>query len=381
MNSLLFFSLHSKIFLIFLKFYGPSGLITNMKYLGFTGRFSELIKHDDYAGYDLARVIVEHKERYTVQSDSGIYIAEITGNLRYTAKSRLDFPAVGDWVKITMMDAENAIILSIFPRFSMLERQAIGKFGEIQVIASNIDYAFIVQSVGHDYNLNRFERYLAICYSANIQPILILSKTDLINNEEIKLHLKEINDRIPGVLLLPYSIENEAGFKALNDTMEAYKTYCFIGSSGVGKSTIVNRLMGREVLRTEAISEHTNKGRHTTSHRELIILPNESIVIDTPGMREIGMTDNPEGIDRTYESIAELSKTCKFSDCTHIHEKGCSVLKALDEGEITENTYNNYQKLKREQIHFSSTVHEKRQKDKEFGKIIKAVLKEQSKNK
>lgn len=352
-----------------------------MKNLGFTGRISELIKQDDYTGFDLARVIVEHKERYTVQSASGVYTAEITGNLRYSARNRLDFPAVGDWVKITMMDNENAIILSVFPRFSVLERQAIGKFGEIQVIATNIDYAFIVQSVGHDFNLNRFERYLAICYSANIQPILLLTKIDLIEDAQVTELKNLINERISGLKVLPLSIEKEDSFKALQDSLEVYKTYCFVGSSGVGKSTIINHLKGADILKTNEISESTSKGKHTTSHRELIILPNGSIVIDTPGMREIGMTEDPEGIDQTYETILELSKTCKFNDCTHIHEKGCSVLKALEAGEILESAYDNYQKMKREQLHFSSSIQEKRQKDKEFGKIIKAVLKEKSRNK
>ncbi|MFV0267480.1 MAG: ribosome small subunit-dependent GTPase A [Draconibacterium sp.] len=330
---------------------------------------------------ELARVIIEHKERYIVQTEAGVYQAEITGNIRFSARSRADFPAVGDWVRITPMDAQNAIILEVFPRYSSLSRQAVGKQADIQIIASNIDVAFIVQSVGHDFNINRLERYLAICYSGKIKPMILLTKTDLIPQAEIDSLMEMIRKRLPNVKLITISSESGTGYNTLKEAMQANVTYCFVGSSGVGKSTIINHLSNEEKLTTSAISTSTQKGRHTTTHRELFVLENGSIVIDTPGMRELGMTDESSGIELTYDQITELSNSCRYDDCSHTGEKGCAVLAAVQNGELSEKNYENYLKLKREQQHFSSTIHEKRQKGKEFGKMVKAVMKEHKKNK
>ena len=352
-----------------------------MKELGFTDKIRNLIDDSNLKDFELGRVIAEHKERYTVQTESGIFNAEITGNLRFSANSRIDFPAVGDWVKITMMDQDTAIIMKILPRFSLLERQAVGKFGEIQLIATNIDYAFIVQSVGYDFNLKRIERYLTVCKSSEIEPIIILTKIDLIDTEELETLMKESINRIKDIPVFAISNITHKGFDQLESKMSPYKTYCFLGSSGVGKSSIINHLIGSEHLKTSTISKSTSKGRHTTSHRELIVLPNKSIVIDTPGMREIGITDQAKGIELTYDEITELAQNCKFNDCTHTNEKGCAVIAALKDGIISKDVYDNYLKLKREQIHFSSTLAEKRLKNKKQGKLFKAIKKEIKKNK
>ena len=350
-----------------------------MKLPGFSEKMTGLIGSVDSS--ELARVIIEHKERYIVQTEAGVYQAEITGNIRFSARSRADFPAVGDWVRITPMDAQNAIILEVFPRYSSLSRQAVGKQADIQIIASNIDVAFIVQSVGHDFNVNRLERYLAICYSGKIEPMILLTKIDLITQKEIDSLVEMIRKRLPNVKLIAISSESGTGYTTLKEAMQANVTYCFVGSSGVGKSTIINHLSNEEKLTTSAISTSTQKGRHTTTHRELFILENGSIVIDTPGMRELGMTDESSGIELTYDQITELSNSCRYDDCSHTGEKGCAVLAAVENGELSEETYQNYLKLKREQQHFSSTIHEKRQKGKEFGKMVKAVMKEHKKNK
>lgn len=348
--------------------------------LGFSGKIKELIDLSELDGFELGRVIVEHKERYIVKANDISFQAEITGNMRFSAQSRVDFPAVGDWVKFTKMDEQNVIILEVLPRFSIIERQAVGQLGEIQIIATNIDFAFIVQSVGHDFNLKRLERYLAICHSSKIEPIIVLTKIDLVETDEINKLTNKISDRIKNVEIIPLSSESKTGYERLNTIMQPYKTYCFLGSSGVGKSTIINHLNQDKVLATKSVSTSTNKGRHTTSHRELFILPNKSIVVDTPGMREVGLTDQTEGIELTYEDIVELARQCKYNDCTHTKELGCAVLDAIEDGSLSEEIFNNYHKLKREQEHFSSTVHEKRQRDKEFGKMIKTIKNEKKRN-
>jgi len=352
-----------------------------LEILGFTEEIfsrADLTPDDESA---IGRVIVEHKERYIVQTIEGKFNAEITGNLRFTAQSRRDFPAVGDWVKIAPMDAESAVILEILPRSSVLERQAVGQHGETQLIATNINYAFLVQATGHDFNLKRLERYLTICNASQITPIVLLTKIDLVENEVIEQLISQLNERVKNIPAIALSSETGEGFDQLLEIMQPYKSYCFLGSSGVGKSTIVNRLKGQTALKTSAISDSTNKGRHTTSHRELLLLPNQSIVIDTPGMREIGMTDQSKGLEQTYDEIIDLAHDCKFHDCTHTHEQGCAVTEAVSEGSISEEAYNNYLKLKREQEHFSSTVREKRQKGKAQGKLYKAIQTERRKNK
>jgi ribosome biogenesis GTPase len=349
-----------------------------LRQLGFTEEIRNLI---DPEGIELGRVVVEHRERYVLQSTEGTFNAEITGNLRFSAQSRRDFPAVGDWVKIAMMDTESAVILEVLPRISTLERQAVGQQGETQIIATNIDYAFLVQATGHDFNLKRLERYLTICHASGIEPIILLTKIDLVEDQTVEELVNRLHQRVKDVPVVALSSETGAGFDQLEEIMQPYRSYCFLGSSGVGKSTIVNRLKGEDVLKISAISASTNKGRHTTSHRELIILPNESIVIDTPGMREVGMTDQAPGLERTYDDITELAQHCKFKDCTHIHEQGCAVIAAVNEGDISEEAYDNYLKLKREQEYFSSTVREKRQKSKAQGKLYKAIQNEKRKNK
>ena len=351
-----------------------------MKELGFSEKTAALIK-SEYNPNELARVLAEHKERYIVQSIDGVFQAEITGNMRFAAQTRADFPAVGDWVKIVKMDEQNAVILELIPRYSMLERQAVGKHGEAQLIAANIDYAFIVQAVGHDFNLNRLERYLSICYAGNIEPIIVLTKIDLIDEKQLQELKSQIEKRLPKVPLLLLSNITMEGFDGLKKHMAAFKTYCFIGSSGVGKSSVINRLLENELLETNHISESTQKGRHTTTHRELLVLPNQSIVIDTPGMRELGMANHTEGIDRTYNNIGQLAQNCRFADCSHLNEKGCAVTEAVENGSLPEDVYENYLKLKREQEHFSSTVFEKRRKGKEFSKMAKEVVKNRKKNK
>lgn len=330
---------------------------------------------------ELARVIVEHRERYIVQSSEGIFQAEITGNIRFAARSRSDFPAVGDWVRITKMDRETAIILEIFPRKTILSRQAVGKQGEEQVIAANIDAAFIVQAVGHDFNMNRLERYLSICHAAGITPVMLLTKIDLAEKNELDELSAKIVQRQPGLSVFAVSNETGVGLNALQNSLITGMTYCFLGSSGVGKSTVINRLLNEEVLQTAEISASTSKGKHTTTHRELFRLENGSFVIDTPGMRELGMTSESGGIERTYDQIGELAKNCRYGDCTHTEEKGCAVKTAVENGELAEEVYENYLKLKREQEHFSSTVHDKKREGKIFGKIVKEALKERKRNK
>jgi ribosome biogenesis GTPase len=330
---------------------------------------------------EIGRVISEHKERYIVKTEKGEFEAEITGNMRFAAKNREDFPAVGDWVALTAYESDFAIIHKILPRLSMITRQAVGQFGEVQIIATNIDYAFLVQATDRDFNINRLERYLTICYSSKVYPIIVLTKTDLINVDKIGDIIDSLKQRIKNVPVIAISNETLDGYKILKKLIKKGKTYCLLGSSGVGKSTLLNNLSGSAIMKTDAISQSTNKGRHVTSHRELFVLESGGILIDNPGMREVGIADTSTGLETTFDKISILSQNCKFKDCTHTNETGCLVLEAIKKGEIDISSYENYLKMEREKAYFESSVAERRKRDKIFGKMIKNYKKDMNKNK
>lgn len=343
--------------------------------LGYNDELERYRSENNLNSFEVGRVVSEHKERYIVKTIDKEYDAEIIGNLRFSAQERADFPAVGDWVAISEYDNNKGLIHQIFPRYTLIERKAVGKQGDKQIIAANIDYAFIVQSVDRDFNINRLERYLTICHASNVAPIIVLNKIDLITAEELGDLISKVEDRIKKAPLLAISNETREGIDKLRERIEKGKTYCLLGSSGVGKSSLLNNLLGKKRMKTNAISESTQKGRHITSHRELIVLENRGIIIDNPGMREVGIANSESGLEVTFESIFELSKECKFKDCTHTNEIGCAVLAAIENGEIDEVLYENYLKMQREREHFESTAVEKRRKDKAFGKMVKSFKK------
>lgn len=348
--------------------------------LGYNKDLEEFRIENNLQHFETGRVIAEHKERYIVKTISGEFEAEITGNMRFTARSREDFPAVGDWVAMTVYDADFAIIHQILPRSSVIKRQAVGQFGEVQVIAANIDYAFLVQAVDRDFNINRLERYLTICYSSKVSPIIVLTKTDLIAGKRLSEIVDSIRLRIKDVPVVAISNETRTGYEEISSFIAEGKTYCMLGSSGVGKSTLLNNLSGKTIMRTDEISQNTSKGRHVSSHRELVLLENGGILIDNPGMREVGITDAAGGLETAFDEIFRLSKQCRFSDCTHTNETGCSVLEALATGKLDKSSYENYLKMEREKEHFESSVAERRKRDKEFGKIMKNYKKDQKRN-
>jgi len=327
------------------------------------------------SGFIKGRVTQEHRERYVVSDGDQEYDAEITGNLRYSAASREDFPAVGDWVAMTVYEGGQAFINSIFPRKSLLARRAVGRPGEKQVIAANIDVALILQAINNNFSINRLERYLTICYSAGIEPVLVLSKIDLVTEDKISAALNELEARGRQVNCILLSNTTRDGIDHFLSFIKKGRTYCVIGSSGVGKSTLINNLMQKEVLRTGEISHSTNKGRHVTEHRELFVLGNGGIIIDTPGMKELGMTDDGEGITATFEDIHELAQQCRFPDCRHTGEAGCAIIEAVNSGNVSRESYENYLKIQKEQERFQTTVAEKRRREKQFGKLIKTYYK------
>jgi ribosome biogenesis GTPase len=343
--------------------------------------YNDKLKINTDSEFEIGRVIAEHKERYIVRTETSTFDAEITGNLRFSAESREDFPAVGDWVALTIYDDNFSVIHKIFPRYSVISRRAAGKYGEVQVIAANIDFAFIVQAIDRDFSINRLERYLTICNQSKVTPVIILTKIDLIDAQRISEILSAVSSRIKNVKIIAISNESFDGFDDMKKVIQKGKTYCFLGSSGVGKSTMINNLSGKNLMRTDEISPAADRGRHITTHRELIVLEGGGILIDNPGMREVGIADAADGLETTFNEISVLSEKCRFKDCTHTSETGCAVIAAVNAGELDKGAYENYLKMEKEKSFFESSALERRQKDKQFGKIMKNYKKKFNKNK
>lgn len=322
----------------------------------------------------IARVIAEHKESYTVKNVQGEYSAKVTGKHVFTASKRADFPAVGDFVIIEILDSEKAMIRDILPRRTILKKKH-NDAKDTQIIGTNIDTAFIIESLDRDYNLNRFERYVVLAREGRITPVLVLNKSDLVKENALREKIMEIQHRFPGIEVLTTSTRTSNGLIALKEHIRTRKTHCFLGSSGVGKSSLINTLLEDDTIKTGTISDSIKRGKHTTTAREMYFLKNGGIVIDNPGTRGMGVVEVETGITETFDDIVSLGTECKFANCTHIREPGCAVQNAIQEGTLDEEQYQNYLTLTKENEFNEMTDLEKRRKDKRFGKLIKKNFK------
>lgn len=345
--------------------------------LGFNKWFFDEIDPTKLIDHQIARVITVNKDSYTIDNGKGEVSAEVTGKLLFSADSPLDYPATGDWVFAKYFDNDSfAIISEIVPRKSILKRKTSGKKIEFQLIATNIDTGLIVQSLDNNYNLRRLERYLVMIIQSNIQPVVLLSKSDLLPVGEIDKKVDEIHALYPDIRVLPFSNEDNTNLKHVKELLVPKKTYCLLGSSGVGKTTLINNLLDGMRLKTHSVREKDGKGRHITTRRQLIKLKNGAMIIDTPGMRELGNFAVDTGIYGTFDEITELSNQCRYNDCSHTQEQGCSILAALKDGIISQERYQNFIKLNKESAFYEMSYLEKKRKDKKFGKFVKSVLKE-----
>ena len=348
--------------------------------LGYNATFEAARIELGFGDFSIARVISQSRGAYTVKNAGGEYRAQITGKHIFTASSREDYPAVGDWVAIDTLGDEQAVIQGILPRTTLLKRtygdkNKRGEKDTTQVIAANIDVAFIIESVDRDYNLNRFERYFVMVESGGVTPAIILNKTDLLTKEEFDVLVKELQARFPDIDIIPTSTIDGNGLDTLTRYITKGKTYCFLGSSGVGKSSLINTLLNKDSIKTGGISAYSGRGKHTTTARHMYFLDTGGIVIDNPGTREVGIADGASGTDMLFDDIIELAKGCKFADCTHIHEPGCHVVHAVESRTLDREKYAHYLTLKKETAHHEMSDIEKREKNRQFGKFIKTAKK------
>ncbi len=348
----------------------------NINQFGFNEFFQVQLQAFEMNDYIAGRISLEHKRYYRVWTDEGELLCEVSGKLDFQAANREDYPAVGDWVVLQRMQGEEkGIIHAILKRKSKFSRKIAGINTEEQIVAANVDTVFLVNSLNDDLNLRRIERYLLLAWESGANPVIILTKVDLCADVEQQLAL--VKSVAMGVPVIPISVLNEVGMESIATYLKAGDTIALLGSSGVGKSTLTNYLLGYEKQKVHQIREDDAKGRHTTTHRELILLPNGAVMIDTPGMRELQLWDSDKGVSESFADIEGFADNCKFRDCTHHNEPGCAVKEMIAAGLLEEARLISYKKLLKELAYLERRQDLKKQSEerKHWKKISKAARK------
>ena len=344
--------------------------------MGFDQWFQAHVSDLRQEGRSLARISAVDRGSYLIRNQTNEVPAELAGKFYFQVESSVDLPCVGDWVTVQYHNNDTtAIIHEVFPRKTFLRRKSAGEKVDFQMIAANIDVAFIVQSCHFDFNVRRMDRYLVMAADGGVEPIVVLTKTDLITPEELEQKLAAIGSSTITARVLALSNITGIGFDEFQQVLVSGRTYCLLGSSGVGKTTLINRLIGEDAFDTKAVSG-TGEGIHTTARRQLIVLNQGSMLIDTPGMRELGLLGVNEGVNQGFEDIVQLSLNCRYPNCGHTQEPDCAVLAAVTSGELGQDRYSSYMKLKKESEYHEMSYEDKRKKERAFGRFIKSAKKQ-----
>ncbi len=331
--------------------------------LGWNDRFQAQFDTLETSPLLPARVASEFRGGYQLFAENGVVLAQLAGKLRYEAGQRDDLPVVGDWVAFAPFGENEGLIHAVLPRRSSFTRKAAGVAHVAQIVAANLDLVFLVMALNQDFNLRRLERYLVLAWESGAEPVVLLTKADLA--EDLDSQVREATTLAGFAPVLVTSSLTGEGIDPVRDMIAPGRTAGLLGSSGAGKSSLINRMLGGDLLATGGIREADGRGRHTTTRRELHALPGGGLILDTPGMRELGLWDGASGLKATFSDVEALAEACRFQDCAHASEPGCAVQAALDEGMLTPERLDSYRKLLREQAHHARRQDARLQRDRQ----------------
>lgn len=352
----------------------------SIDHLGWNAGLADAFAHEYGDAMLPARVSLEHRGLYVVMMERGEFLAVATGKLIYDAFDRADMPVVGDWVATRIVGESDPTVTihGVLPRRNAICRKEPGRRTRPQPLAANLDSLFLVIGLDGNFNLHRVERYLAVALDSGVQPVVLLTKADL--REDVEAVVAETRARARSAPVHAVSALSGIGLEALTPYLGEGKTVALLGSSGVGKSTLLNRLIGEEVQRVLEVREFDSKGRHATTHRQMFPLPSGALLIDTPGIRELQLWDAEDGVGEAFDDIEDLARSCRFSDCGHKHEPGCAVLEAIADGRLEQDRLDHYRKLRRELAYQERKVNYRaslanRERQKRISKLSKDLKK------
>jgi ribosome biogenesis GTPase len=345
----------------------------NLEELGVSPAIKHAISELNDLDLLLGRIVETRSQFYYVHTGEQIVTTQVSGKIKFDAESKSQMPVVGDWVAFHKQDDGEGIIRHILPRKGVVSRKIVGDVTDQQLVASNVDKVIVMSALDQEFNVSKVERFLTAIFESGATPVVVFNKADVVDDiEAYKQEFKRLSDHVAYYVI---SAKKGIGIDPLLEEFEPNQTLCIVGSSGVGKSTLVNHLLGDEITAVGLVREGDDKGRHTTTHKEMYQLPNKAILIDTPGIRELQLWGDGEGLDESFDDIVSIAETCRFSDCRHENEPGCAVLAAVDAHELSEKRLENYRKQKKEieALELKKTIHARRKSQKYLSKMRKQI--------